>query len=53
MVSKSKNLVRWSISSSLIGDNHKIFDKLVSAIYSLINDPDCNKPFESFQRYEL
>jgi len=50
---KSRKLVRWSIESSLIGDKKKVSDELVTAIYNLINDPNCNKSFESFQRYEL
>jgi len=50
---KSKKLVRWSIESSLIGDKKRVSNELVTAIYNLIHEPNCNKSFESFQRYEL
>ena len=50
---KSKKLVRWSIESSLIGDKKEVSDELVTALYNLINEPKCNIPWESFQRYEL
>lgn len=50
---KNKKLVRWDISSALIGDEKKVSDELVATIYNLLHEPDINKPFESFQRYEL
>jgi pimeloyl-ACP methyl ester carboxylesterase len=50
---KSKRLVRWSIESSLIGDKNRISDELVTDLFNLINKPECNIAWESFQRYEL
>lgn len=50
---KSKNSVRWSIESSLFGNKKKVSDELVTSLYNLVREPGCNKPWESFQRYEL
>ena len=50
---KSKRLVKWAIASSLIGDKSKISEELVTNIYNLIREPNCNKPWASFQCYEL
>lgn len=50
---KSKKLVRWSIESTLIGDKSKVSDELVNTLYNLVNEPNCSKAWESFQRYEL
>ncbi len=52
-IGKSKRLVRWSIASSLFGDKKKVSDELVTSLYNLVRESDCNKPWESFQRYEL
>jgi len=50
---KSKESVRWSIASSLFGDKEKVTEELVSSLYDLVREPGCNRPWESFQRYEL
>ena len=50
---KSKKAIRWSITSSLFGDKKKVSDELVTSLYNLVREPNCNKPWESFQRYEL
>lgn len=50
---KSKELIRWSLQTSLFGDKSKISESVVDECYRLLNSPDCNVPFESFQRYEL
>jgi len=50
---KSKKSVKWCIASSLFGDKKNISDELVTSLYDLVRKPDCNKSWESFQRYEL
>jgi pimeloyl-ACP methyl ester carboxylesterase len=49
----SKKIVRWCITSSLFGDSSKVTDELVNTLYNLLQQPECNKSWESFQRYEL
>jgi pimeloyl-ACP methyl ester carboxylesterase len=50
---KSKKFVRWSIAASLIGDKSKITDELTDGLYDLLQQPNVNRAFESFQRYEM
>jgi len=50
---KNKKRVKFMIAATLIGDKNKISDELVSTIYHLINEPNCNLAWASFQRYEL
>lgn len=52
-IGKSKKLIRWSLASSFIGDKNKVSDKLIMDLYNLLQAPECNKAWESFQRYEL
>jgi Predicted hydrolases or acyltransferases (alpha/beta hydrolase superfamily) len=50
---KSKRMVKWSITSSLMGDKNRVSDELVDDLYNLLHEPAINKTWESFQRYEL
>ncbi len=52
-VRKSKKLLKWELESVLFGDKKKITDELVDSLFQLIHEPDCGKPFASFQRYEM
>jgi len=52
-IGKNRKLVRWSITSSLFGDKKKVSNELITKLYNLVQDPNCNKAWKSFQRYEL
>lgn len=50
---KSKRLIKWLVLTSLIGDRKKVTDELITTLHNILLEPGCNKPFESFQRYEI
>lgn len=52
-LARSRKRIKWSIRSALIGDKNKITGEMVDMIYNMLKNPDCNKAWEYFQRYEL
>ncbi len=52
-MAKSRGRVKWVLTASLFGDKRMATDELVEELFELVRQPDCNKAWESFQRYEL
>lgn len=52
-MAKSRGRVKWVLTASLFGDKRKATDELLEELFELVRQPDCNKAWERFQRYEL
>lgn len=53
LFAKYRWLVRWSLTSSLIGDKRKVTRELTEEVYNLCRLPDAEKSMMDFQRSSL